>query len=55
MALTPTTHLLGDGLVIGAPIWIGDVFRQDTVVEQEALPAGATDTPVRISGPVRKR
>jgi hypothetical protein len=55
MALTPTTQLLGDGLVLESPFRIGDVFRQATVVEHRALPADATDTPVRMSGPVRKR
>jgi hypothetical protein len=55
MALTPTTQLLGDELVLESPFRIGDVFRKETVVEQEALPAGATDTPVRIGARVRKR
>jgi hypothetical protein len=47
MPLTPTPQLIGDGPTIGhRPIQVECVFRQDTGIEHEAMPADPTDTPV---------
>jgi hypothetical protein len=47
MPLTPTPQLVGDGPAIDQPpVQVECVFRQDTGIEHEAMPADPTDTPV---------